>query len=123
MAEGTDGALYLTTRCIGALTPLVRSISKTNKEKIEVSRSFQAKALLEDDPIYVGELKIDLLTHRDHSLPSSQNISTHLGFFWPINARYLDHVKGRPRYNLYVVGLKCGLGEKEREFVSKRLFS
>ena len=71
MEEGIDGALSLTTRCVGALTPLARSVSKPNKEKREVSRSFKVKSLMEDDAIYVGELTLDLLTHRDHSLPSS----------------------------------------------------
>ena len=71
---------------------------------------------MEDDPNYLGELALDLLTSRDHSLPSSQKISTHLGFLWPIKARYLDHEKGRPREHPYVVGLKFGIGGKEREF-------
>ena len=49
---------------------------------------------MEDDPNYLGELALDLLTPRDHSLPSSQNISNHLGFLWPIKASYIDHMKG-----------------------------
>ena len=76
-----------------------------------------------DDPSYVGELALDLLTHRDHSLPSSQNISAHFGFLWLINASYLDHVKEISRENPYAIGLKAGIGGKEREFVSKRLHS
>ena len=52
---------------------------------------------MEDDPNYMGELALDLLTHRDHSLPSFRNISTHLVFLWPINASYLDHVKGETK--------------------------
>ena len=48
---------------------------------------------MEDDPNYLGELELNLLNPRDHSLPSSQNISTHLGFLWPIKASYMDHVK------------------------------
>ena len=70
------------------------------------------KDLVEDDPIYVEELELNHLTHRDHSLPSSQNISIHLGFLWPINASYLDHMKERPREHPYVVGLNAGIGTK-----------
>ena len=76
---------------------------------------------MEDDPIYVGELALDPLTHIDHSIPSSKNISTHLGFLWPINVSYLDHMKERPREHPYVVGLKSGIGGKEREFKRKIL--
>ena len=75
---------------------------------------------MEYDPIYVGELELDLLSHLDNSLSSSQNISIHLGFLWPINSSYLDHVKRIPREHPYVVGLKSRIGGKEREFVSNR---
>ena len=78
---------------------------------------------MKDDHIYVGEMELDLLTHRDRSPPSYQNISTHLGFLWPINASYVDHVRERPREHPYVVGLKYGIGGKVREFMSKRLHS
>ena len=78
---------------------------------------------MEDDPSYVGELELDLLTHRDHSLSSSQNNSTHLGFLWPINASYMDHVKRRSNEHRYVVGLKSSIGGKVRYFVSNRLHS
>ena len=78
---------------------------------------------MEDDPIYVGEIVLNLLTHRDQSLTFSQNISTHLGFLSPINASYLDHVKGTPRENPYAFGLKSVICGKERDFVSNRLHS
>ena len=113
----------MTTRCVDAFTSLKRSVGKPKKEKREVLRIFQSKSLVEDDPIYVGELALNPLTHRDHSLPSSQNISTHLGFLWPINASYLDHVKGTPRENPYAFGLKSVICGKERDFVSNRLHS
>ena len=71
----------------------------------------------------MGELELDLLSHLDHSLSSSQNISIHLGFLWPINSIYMDHVRGIPREHPYVVGLKSSIGGKEREFVSKILHS
>ena len=113
----------MTERCVDALTPLTRSVSSPKKENRESWRSFQEKYLMEDDTSYVGELALDLLTYRDHSLPSSQKISTHLGFLWPINESYVDHVKDRPREHPYAIGLKSGIGGKEREFVSKRLHS
>ena len=78
---------------------------------------------MEDDPNYLAELEHDLLTHRDHSLPSSKNISTHLGFLWPIKQIYMDHVRGRPREHPYAVQLKFGIGDKEKVFMSKRLHS
>ena len=81
------------------------------------------KSLVEDDPKYLGKLELDLLSPRDHSLPSFQNISTHLGFLWPIKASYMDHVKERPREHPYVVGFKSGIGGKERVVVIKRLHS
>ena len=49
---------------------------------------------MEDDPNYLRKMVLDLLTHRDHSLPSSQNILTLLCFLWPIKTSYMDHVKG-----------------------------
>ena len=52
---------------------------------------------MEDDPNYLGEMELDLLTPRDHSLPSFQNTSTHLGFLWPIKESYMDHVKGKTK--------------------------
>ena len=78
---------------------------------------------MEDDPNYLGKLVVDLLTPRDHSLLSSQNISTHLGFLWPIKESYMDHPKERPRENPYVVGFKSSIGGKERVVVSKMLHS
>ena len=78
---------------------------------------------MEDDLNYLEEMEHDLLTPRDHSLPSSQNISTHLGFFWPIKESYMDHVMEGPREHPYVVGFKFGIGGQERVFVSKRLHS
>ena len=78
---------------------------------------------MEDDPNYLGEVALELLTPVDHSIPSSQNISTHLGFLWPIKASYMEHLKERPREHACAIGLKSGIGGKEREFVSKRLHS
>ena len=78
---------------------------------------------MEDDPNYLGKLALDLLTPRDHSLPSSQNISTHLDFLWPIKASYMDHMMEGPKGNPYVVGFKISIGDKERVVVSKRLHS
>ena len=81
------------------------------------------KSLVEDGPKYLGKLALDLLTPRDHSLYSSQNISTHLGFLGPIKASYMDHVKGIPSEHRYAIGFKSGMGGKERVVVSKRLHS
>ena len=78
---------------------------------------------MEDDPNYLGEMELNLLTPRDHSLYSSQNISTHLGFLWPIKTSYMDCVKGRPREHPYVVGFKSGIGGKERVVLSEILHS
>ena len=78
---------------------------------------------MEDDPNYLGELALDLITPRDHSLSSSQNISTHFGFLWPIKESYMDHMIERPRKHPYDVAFKYGIGVKERVVVSKRLHS
>ena len=78
---------------------------------------------MEDDLKYLGELALNLLIPRDHSLPSSQNISTNLGFLWLIKASYMDHVKERPREHPYVVGFKSSIGGKERLVVSEMLHS
>ena len=66
---------------------------------------------MEDDPIYLGEMALDLLDHRDHSLSSSKNISTHLGFPWPIKESFMDHVRRDQAEHPYVVGLKSGIEE------------
>ena len=75
---------------------------------------------MEDGHNYLGEMELDLLTPRDHSLPSSQKISTPLGFHCPIKESYMDHVREGPRYHLYVVGFKSGIEEKERVAVNER---
>ena len=62
---------------------------------------------MEDDPNYLGELELNPLTPRDHSLSSSQNISTHLVFLWPIKASY--HMIERPSENPCVFGFKYGI--------------
>ena len=77
---------------------------------------------MEENPIYLGELALDLLAHRDHSLSSSQNISTHLGFPWPIKESFMNHVRGDQEEHPYVVGLKSGIEANviewcEKEFV------
>jgi len=112
---GVDGSLSFTTRCAGAHTFITRSIDKLRKEKIEVSRRFQTKSLMEDDSIYLGELALDLLVHREHSLSSPQNISSHLGFPWPIKEIFLDHMKGGQEEHPYIVGLKSGIEENLTE--------
>ena len=93
LAVGTSGTLSFTTRCVNALTLIARSVRKLKEEKIQVLGSFQVKYLMEDDPIYLGELALNLLSHRDHFLSSSQNISTHLGFHCPIKEILMDHVR------------------------------
>ena len=74
---------------------------------------------MEDDTIYLGELSLHLLAHRDHSLSYSQNISTHLSFPWPIKGGFMDHVKGDQEEHPYVVGLKSGIEENMRECCEK----
>ena len=64
---------------------------------------------MEDDPIYLGEMELNLLSHRDHSLTYSQNISTHLGFPWPIKESFMDHVRGDQEEHPYAIGLKSGI--------------
>ena len=88
-------------------------------KKREDLRSFYEKALIEDDPNYLGKLAFNLVTPSNHSLSSSQNISTHLGFFWPIKESYMDHMIETPREHTYVVGFKSGIGGKERVVLSK----
>ena len=78
---------------------------------------------MEDDPNYLGNLELDLLAPRDHSLSSSQNISTHLGFLWPIKESYMDHMMEIPREYPYAVGFKSSIGGKERVVVSEMLHS
>ena len=78
---------------------------------------------MEDDPNYLEELAFNLLTPRYHSLPSSQNISTHLGFLWPKKASYMNHVMKRPIEHPYATGFKSGIGGKERVVVSEMLHS
>ena len=78
---------------------------------------------MEDDPNYLGKMELDLLTPRDNYLYSSQNISIHLGFLWPIKESYMDHVMRRPRNHPYVVGSKSGIGGKERVVVSNMFHS
>ena len=77
------------------------------------------KALMQDDPIYLGELEFDLLAHRDHSLSSSQNISTHLSLPWPIKEIFMDHVKGDQVDHPYDVALKSSIEENLREWCEK----
>ena len=66
--------------------------------------------------IYLGELALDFLAHRDHSLSSSQNISTHLSLPYPIKENFMHHVKGDQVEHPYVVGLKYGIQENLREW-------
>ena len=113
----------MTTRCDVTLSPLTMSIKSPKKGKREYSRSLQVKYLMEDDPNYVGELELDLLTHRKHSLTSSQIISTHLSFLWPMKSSHMDYAKEIPREHPYSVGLNSSIRGKEREFVSKRFLS
>ena len=71
---------------------------------------------MEDDLICLGELALDLLSHRDHFLSSSQNISSHLGFPWSIKEGFMDHVRGDQVEHPYDVGLKFGIEENLREW-------
>ena len=75
---------------------------------------------MEDGPIYLGEPTLDLLAHRDHSLSSSQKISTHLILPWPIKEGFMDHVKGDQEEHPYAVGLKYGIEEKLSECGEQR---
>ena len=61
------------------------------------------------------------LSHKNHSLSSSQNISTYLGFPWPIKERFMDHVMGYYEEHPYDVGLKLGIEEIWESVVSKSL--
>ena len=78
------------------------------------------KSLLEDDLIYLGELALDLVSHRDHSLSSSQNISYSLSFPWPIKEGFMDHVRRDQEEHPYAIGLKSGIEENLCECVEKR---
>ena len=49
---GAIGASTLFTKSFGAYTLTIRSANGIEKEKIKVSRSFQAKDLMEDVSIY-----------------------------------------------------------------------
>ena len=61
-------------------------------------------------------MELDLLAHRDHSLSSSQNISTHLGFPWPIKESFMDNVRGYQEEHPYIVGLKSRVEANLREW-------
>ena len=74
---------------------------------------------MEYDPIYLGEFPLDLLSHRDHSLSSSQNISTHLSLPWPIKESFMDHVRRDQVEHPYAVGLKSGIEANMKEWHGK----
>ena len=75
------------------------------------------KTLVEDDPIHMGELARDLLAHRDHSLSSFQNISSHISVPWPIKEGFMDYVRGDREEHPYDVRLKSRIEAKFSEFV------
>ena len=79
------------------------------------------KSLMEDDHVHVGEMALDLLAHRYHSLSSSLEISTHLGFPYPINESFMDHVRGDKEEHPYAFGLKSSIEENLRECCEKRV--
>ena len=100
--------------------PLLQGVpSKLKELKIKASRSFQVKDLMEDDPISLREMALDVLGHCDHSLSSSQNISTHLGFPWPIKENFMDHARRYQEEHPYYVGLKFGIEENLRQWCEK----
>ena len=75
---------------------------------------------MEDDPIYLGELPLDLLAHRDHSLSSSQNISSHMSLPWTIKESFMDYVRRDQEEHPYVVGLNSGIDAKLKECCEQR---
>ena len=74
---------------------------------------------MEDYLIYLGEMALDLLAHRYHSLSSSQNISTHLGYPWPIKESFMYHAKGNQEEHPYAIGLKSSIEETLSECVEQ----
>ena len=66
-------------------------------------------------------MEIDLLTHKDHPLSSSQNISSHMSLTWPIKEGFMDYVRGDQGENPYVVGLKSAVEANLSECCKKEL--
>ena len=64
-------------------------------------------------------MELDLLTHRDHPLSSSQNISSHMSLRWPIKEGFMDYVRGDQEEHPYAVILKSGIEAKLIDCVEK----
>ena len=64
-------------------------------------------------------MTLDLLTHWNYPLSSSQNISSHMSLPWPIKEGFMDYVKGDQEEHPYVVGFNFGIELKLSECVEQ----
>ena len=64
-------------------------------------------------------MEFELLSHRDHPLSSSQNISSHMSIPWPIKEGFMDYVRRDKGEHPYVVGLKSSIEAKLSECCEK----